>query len=369
MKILILVSSLTAGGEQRVASLWTKGFTEYGHDVIMVLGCSRKQPRTYEVPSQTKIYHVNNFIAHHLYKRLGIDFFYTKRLRRIIKQSQPDIIISLYHPWTEWADEVTKGTGIPIISTEHISFERPTSAKKMSSNNIHRRYELNKNYAAMTVLTTADKECLKGYIDNVNVLPNPLAYTPANVIPPKTNIILAVGQLHSWQCKGLDLLIKAWGKEAINFPEWKLQIAGGDRNNSQSYLQSIADSFQLGKQIEFLGFQRNMLPIYQRASVFVLSSRYEGFGMALTEAMSQGCACIACDYKGRQKEIMPQDNQGILCPIDDIEALADAIHKMLSDKEFRKTIQLNGIERSKHYQLGNIMEYWKEIFNKINITL
>lgn len=371
MRIILLVSSLTSGGEQRVASLWTKGFAERGHDVTMVLGCSPKLPHTYEVPTQTKIYHLRNKISLQLYKRFGIDFYYLRNLRKIIKSERPDVIISLHHPWTEWAHKIIKESGraIPIISTEHTTFERPNSARPMSSQALKEKFEVNKRYAAVTVLTAADKECLKGHLDNVYVLPNPLPYTPASCIPVKENTILAVGQLHSWKVKGLDILIRAWGRVAKQYPEWKLQIAGGDRNHSQAYLQSIVDEYQIGEQMEFIGFQSDILPIYQRASVFVLSSRYEGFGVSLIEAMSQGCACIACDYKGRQREIIQQDNQGILCPIDDIKALSTSMDKMLSDEDFRRETQQNAIERSKHYALDNIMEYWREIMREINVKL
>ena len=365
MKILILVSSLTAGGEQRVASLWTKGFVERGHKVSLVLGCSRHLPHTYEVPSNVSIYHLQNMFARQLFKRFGIACYYLRNLRKIIRLCAPDIIISLHHPWTEWAYEIVKDYDIPIISTEHTTFERPASAKPISHNVLKWKYESNKRYSAVTVLTAEDKKCLDGYLSNVYVLPNPLTYRPVLTIPPKEKIILAVGQLHSWQYKGLDLLIRAWGKIANKYPDWKLQIAGRDRNNSKALLQKIADEVHLGKQLEFLGFIDNMLPLYKQASVFVLSSRYEGFGVSLIEAMSQGCACIACDYKGRQREIIPQDDQGILCQIDNVKDLSAAIHKMLSEEDYRKIIQQNGIARSKHYCLENIMEKWEEIFCKI----
>ena len=117
MRILILVSSLTAGGEQRVASLWAKGFTERGHEVSMVLGCSRKMPKTYDVPMQTKIYHLQNVLARQLYKRLGIANYFLRGVYKIVEECQPDIIISLYHPWTEWAAKVAIGKRIHIIST------------------------------------------------------------------------------------------------------------------------------------------------------------------------------------------------------------------------------------------------------------
>lgn len=366
MKILLLVRSLTAGGEQRVASLWTKGFVNRGHDVALVLGCSKKLPLSYDVPVQSKMYYVYSRFAHYLYRGLGISWFYKRNLKKIVKDYHPELIISLYHPWTEWIKNVTQGTKIPIVSTEHTTLERPDSSK-MSPKTYRTKFIQNRNYDYVTVLTAADKDCLKGHIDKVAVMPNPLAYSPVSEIPSKEKIILAVGQLHAWRIKGFDILIKAWGQISKQYPDWKLQIAGGDKNDSRSYLQAIANEYDMGKQIEFIGFQNDMLPIYQRSSIFVLSSRYEGFGMALIEAMSQGCACIACDYKGRQHEIIENENQGILCPTEDVEALASAISRMLTDADYREEVRINAVERSKYYCLDNIMDKWDEIIRQLII--
>lgn len=364
MKILIFVRSLTAGGEQRVASLWAKGFTERGHKVGFVLGRSQNLPITYKVPQQIKIYYASNIIAHYLYKALGLSWLYTRTTRNVVRNFQPDIIISLYHPWTEWAKAATADMKIPIVSTEHTTFERPDSAK-MSATVYRNKFEDNKQYDFVTVLTAADKRCLEGHIDRVAVMPNPLAFQPVSEIPEKEKIILAIGQLHSWKVKGLDVLINAWGHICKKYPDWKLQIAGGDRHDSKTFLRSIAEKYNAVEQVEFIGFHDDILPIYQRSSIFVLSSRYEGFGMVLTEAMSQGCACIACDYKGRQGEIITSEKEGLLCKVEDIEALSEAISRMIEDDNYRESVRINAVERSKYYSLDNIMDKWEQIFKQI----
>lgn len=365
MKILILVRSLTAGGEQRVASLWATGFVNRGHDVALLLGCSKTLQQSYNVPTNTRIYHLYNIFAHYLYKSLGIKWYYIKGIKKIVTEFNPDVIISLYHPWTEWSKIATQKSRILIVSTEHTTFERPNSAK-MTSKTYKYKYEDNKQFDYVTVLTEADKKCLQGHLDKVMVMPNPLAYNPASEIPEKMNIILAVGQLHSWHSKGFDILIKAWGGIAKHYPDWRLEIAGGDRNDSKAYLQSIANEYGIGGQIVFLGFQNDMLPYYQRSSIFVLSSRYEGFGMSLIEAMSQGCACIACDYKGRQSEIITSKTMGMTCLPEDIEALSMALSQMIENSIYRESIRKNAIERSKFYSLDNVMKRWDDIFRKLD---
>ena len=165
-----------------------------------------------------------------------------------------------------------------------------------------------------------------------------------------------------------DILIKSFALVCKNNPDWKLQIAGTGNDKNLSYLKNISINEGIPiSQIEFLGFCDDMLPLYQRSSIFVLSSRWEGFGMVLLEAMSQGCACIACDYKGRQSEIITDKSQGIICPVENVRALANAMEHMINDEDYRLLCQHNAIERSKYYSLDKTMYRWKEIFKKLNL--
>jgi len=85
----------------------------------------------------------------------------------------------------------------------------------------------------------------------------------------------------------------------------------------------------------------------------------------LIEAMSQGCACVACDYKGRQKEIITSEKQGLTCEPENIEELANAILSLIQDKNKREEIGKNAIIRSMDFSIDRIMEKWENIFQKI----
>ena len=372
-----MVHNLTGGGAERVAALWATGFINKGHQVGVVLNCKEGTRITYSIPKEVKMYNVYsvsynytlNWIINLIFKKLHIDFFYLRQMSKVLYDFRPDMVVGVIQPWAEWARKTRKGLDFSIINTEHNSFEKPANAiyLPMTRKLYKQKYIINSRYDHVTVLTDADKKCINGKLTNVTVLPNPLAFTPANndVILKKQKTILAAGRLNVWHYKGFDLLINAWGKIAYLFPDWKLQIAGYDRNHAQQFLQDLADKVNLGTQIEFIGFQEDMKTIYQNASIFVLSSRYEGFGMVLIEAMSQGCASIACDYRGRAKEIITSEKEGIICPVEDIDALAVAIKKMIEDDAYRLMTQKNAIERSKFYSLNNIMDKWCEIIKKI----
>lgn len=372
MRILIMVHNLTGGGAERVASLWATGFIQRGYEVGILLNERKGTPITYHIPESVRKFNMADhpwvsWIANKLYRRLQIEKYYVHRTRKVLVDFQPDVVIGVLQPYAEWARKASKNLNIKIINTEHNTFERPIDAmyNPMTSKRYRMKYEWNKLYDYVTVLTEADKRCVKNVLTNVSVLPNPLTYIPTENIPPKKKVILAAGRLDAWHAKGFDVLIKAWGSIANKYPNWRLQIAGGGNVKSKKFLQSIADECHLGKQIEFLGYQSDMLPIYRESSIFVLPSRYEGFGLVLIEAMSQGCASIACDFRGRQREIITNDGEGILYVSDSHHVLSEAIDKMIVDEAYRRIVQKNAIERSKFYSLNNIMDRWELILNKI----
>lgn len=364
MRILILTHNLTGGGAERVATLWATGFVKRSHEVGMVLNCPETEVQTYPLSEKVCCYNIFCWVANKLYRKFGWDFYYIFRLRRIIYEFHPDVIIGVMLRWSEWARKATLNN-IPIISTEHNVLDLPAYAPQKREQDVAWRLSLYRHYKYITVLTEADKKYVEKLGYKVYTLPNPLAFVPLREIPKKEHVILAAGRLDAWHIKGFDLLLKAWAQIAGKHPDWSLQIAGAGSKKNLQYLSDVAREYHIDEQTSFLGFQPNLLNSYRRASIFVLSSRYEGFGMVLIEAMSQGCAPIACDYKGRQREIIRTDEEGVICPVDDLEALAKAIDKMINDDEYRNFIQHNAIERSKNYSLDNIMDRWEDILKRL----
>ena len=97
----------------------------------------------------------------------------------------------------------------------------------------------------------------------------------------------------------------------------------------------------------------------------MLSSRYEGFGLVLIEALSQRCACIACDYFGRQSEIIENGINGIICNTENVEELQSAISKVLGDDLLRKQLQNNSLYNINKYNEIDIAKKWEVLINKI----
>ena len=375
MRICIVCGRLCYGGAERVAVMWANGFHRRGHEVMVVTNLN--DPITYSLDGGIKVRQLTGPNGNKLKKWA----YSVPNLRRYIKEFTPDVVIGVLSTCSLVAWMATRGLGIPVIATEHDSFERPMSAP-MGKWTWFTKFILNKLYSHVTVLTEADRKVIGNRLSRVTVMPNPLAFAPVESFPQKEKAVLAVGRIDAGHSKGFDILIKAFG---MTSNDWPLQIAGYGHPESIDYYMKLAEECGIADRIQFLGFVSNPMELYQRSEVFVLSSRYEGFGLVLIEAMSQGCAPVACDYKGRQREIidpssvLPKGKEehsaavsefcvcdnGILCEPDNAEQLAAAIARMISDDKYRMSVQQNAISRSRYYSIENTIDRWEQLLKSI----
>lgn len=361
MKILICVTYLSGGGAERVATLWAKGFVNEGYEVALCLNTDNTTV-SYPVPDVVTIFNVykkeNRFLR-------GVGVGVAFRLRKILKSYKPDVIIGVLPSWCLiiWMAKI--GLNIPFVDTEHNAFERPKEAP-MRWREKTDKFIFSKLADGMTVLTRSDYNIIGVKRNNTFVMPNPLAFETLKEVTKKETIILACGRLDAWYTKGFDLLIEAWGKIANKYKDWMLVIAGDGLEPNKNFLQELSEKNGLTmKNFHMIGRCDDIKKIYQNSSIFVLSSRFEGFGMVLTEAMSQGCACIACDYKGRQADIIKNGDEGLVISTGNSDIIAKSITGLIEDDSLRIKYQMAAMRRSYDYTLEKVMDKWNEVFNAI----
>lgn len=360
MKIVIIVQHLTNGGAERVAALWANGFVQKGHWVTVVISHDQ-MPVTYPLPAYVKLQSVDP----HKKNRVLRVLVRMWKFRKLLQKEKPQVVIDVMPSFDRIIARL--GLGCCNISTEHNSFERPENAKVKVRK--LKKIWLNRLYDHVTVLTQADLDVIDHQLKHVTVMPNPLALEIATLVPPKERIVLAVGRKNVWHCKGFDNLIRAWALMSAETAGWRLQIVGDSSGTGQEYLMRLCQEYGVTDTVEFPDYQSDIKPFYERAAIFVLSSRHEGFGLALIEAMSQGCACVACDYKGRQSEIVTNGVDGVTCEPDDVEALAAKIKAVMVDDELRSLLQMNAIRRAADFSVQKIADRWEEIFKTMSIPV
>lgn len=365
LRVFIVCPRLCHGGAERVAVSLANGFVSKGHEVVFFTDLFEEQ--TYILNESIDVVNLVSTPKNKIHK-WGSSI---RILRTAIRKDKPDVIIGIMSLCSLVAKIAAIGTKVAVVATEHNAFERPDTSPMSLWDKLY-KFHVSKIFKCMTVLTEADKRVLGEKRKNVIVMPNPLAISPIEAVPEKKRFVLAAGRVDQWYVKGFDVLIKAFGLLIKNEGQknkalgWKLQIAGAWRDpKNKEYLEGIAKEYGVSDSIEYLGFVNEMKSLYQDASLFVLSSRYEGFGLVLIEAMSQGCACVACDYKGRQREIIKDISQGLCCEPDSVEQLSECISKLVDDDNYRYQVAQNGLERVHYYQIDHIIDMWEELFNNI----
>lgn len=358
MKITVLVCNLSGGGAERVASLWVKGFVERGHQVSVVLN-NQGYPIQYRIPENVAVHNMcipasNKFMKYIKYP------FRIPRLHRILKEINPDVVVSVLHPMGLYALLAKGRLKYKIVNTEHNSFDRPDNVPLNKWEHFNKFY-INRLFNRVTILTESDRAFIADKLNNITVLPNPLTVFGSKQYQRK-KCVVAAGRLGAWYVKGFDVLIKAWSVVHINHPDWSLIIAGEGDSKSKTYLETLIMESQTDDSIRLVGHVNDMPRLYGESEIFVLSSRYEGFGMVLLEAMAAGCACIACDFRGRQKEIIGDDSNGVVYNNPNPNVLAECISHLIEDDLYRSTIQNNAVKRANSYSLENIMDKWESIF-------
>lgn len=350
MKALLLTHTLNTGGAERVGANIANGLDKLGWDVIVL--ANNKGEITYPLNQSVKLKWFDTNSGNRLANGLRV----FKQLRSIINEEKPDVIVEILHVFPHellLARRFSKWK-CPIIITEHDSFERPASSP-MSKYLYYKKWYLDKRFDYVTVLTEADKKYIGDKLQNVVVMYNPLFLSPLKSVPNKENIILSIGRLDAWHYKGFDILISAWEEIHNEFPDWRLRIVGAGSNETLQYLNDIAKGIS---NIEFSDYTTNIVEEYKKAAIYCLSSRYEGWGLVMVEAMSQGCATIACDYKGRQSECITDGIDGLLCLTEDKSDLVRKLKDLITQDRLRYKIQENALKTSDRFKCDKIATNW-----------
>jgi glycosyltransferase involved in cell wall biosynthesis len=173
--------------------------------------------------------------------------------------------------------------------------------------------------------------------------------------------IVSVGRLI--YSKGFDVLLKAFRK-VKNHLDCRLLILGegGEKEN----LIALSRSLQLKNEVTFTGFQQNPFKYMKRSTVFCTATRYEGLGNAIIEAMAVGLPVIATDCRSGPGETLEGGKYGILVPPEDPNAVAEALIRVLSDKELQETLSNLSLKRAQDFGFETSLEQWEDAILAMN---
>jgi glycosyltransferase involved in cell wall biosynthesis len=189
------------------------------------------------------------------------------------------------------------------------------------------------------------------------VIPNPVDL-PATIERKRGgNILTAVGRLVPQ--KGFDLLLKAFAQVSSNFPEWTLVIWG--EGPDRSALEAERDRLGLRGRVELPGVTSRPGIWVDTADAFVLSSRFEGWGIALLEAMAADLPVISFDCEWGPREMIEDEHSGLLVEPGNVDALAGALRRVLGDGSLRNRLAAAAGPSARRFTPQHIMKQWDEV--------
>lgn len=343
MKILFIISSLSSGGAERVLSTLANYWSEKNWDInVFVMS---KEKKFYKLNDNINLYHSQEYSNNSLVN-------YAKQLRDIrktIKDVQPDLIISFLDLMNISTLIASTGLKTPLIISERNNFD--TLKGK------HWRLLRRLSYPfsnGMVVQSNYDFEKYH-YVKSKQIIANPLdKELILNVLPTdKEKMIIAVGSL-SHQ-KGFDMLIHAL--KSVDMQDWKCLIIGEGKEREK--LTQLIQSNHLEDKIELIGQKKNIFEYFKKASIFVLSSRYEGFPNVLNEAMAHGCTSVAFNCKTGPSDMIIDGQNGLIVKSEDIEELSAKITKAIKNKALREHIFPEAIKNKEKNDLEKVAKTWE----------
>jgi glycosyltransferase involved in cell wall biosynthesis len=374
------------GGGETVTRLLANKLTELGHTIAVVYLWEKKQDdmpfinqniKKYKIPGVSLPYGEDG-IKKSNYKII------TNVLHKYFEENNTDIIIDQWIP-AKVVYRAKKRTNAKLICCHHTNVHiRPVSRRvihklffalfKEKGRHLYILKTLRPKYKysdKLIMLCDAFIEDCKALLKASNddnkicAIPNPLSYEeviPKDEIEKKEKELLFVGRILD-AVKRISFIIDIWKRlqSTKQYDNWKLTIVGDgpDINMLKDYAARLKCT-----NIYFDGY-RNPLMYYRRASIFLMTSLFEGWGMTLLEAQQNGCVPVVMDSFQSLHEIIQYGINGLIIPNNDLAAFAEAVGRLMDDNELRLKLAYKGMETCRRFSIDNVIRHWERIFEEM----
>ncbi len=380
MKIVYLFNSLAKlAGTERILTDKMYYLSEVmGHEVHIITYEQGKHPVAFPLPPKVQwtdidvcFYTMYNYgMLKRAVKYLQMRKQFKMKLNEMMHQLQPNILICTTYSYGE-LDLIAQvpGSAKKIVES-HVA--RHTMEKRFTTSptkinqwlarwkDRHIAKSLHR-FSAIVTLTEKDKQSWKEYAD-VSTIPNLLTYYPLHGIGSKEKKrVISAGRLLTQ--KGYDLLIQSWKIVHEKHPEWILDIYGDGEDKRA--LQQLIHSNGLTDSLHIYPSTSRIYDKYIDSDLYVMSSRWEGFGLVLIEAMSCGIPCVSFDCPHGPRDIITDGVDGLLVENGNITQLAEKIIYLIEHEEIRREMGRKARENVKRYLPENVMPQWEALFNQL----
>ena len=189
----------------------------------------------------------------------------------------------------------------------------------------------------------------------------PLATEGTQECGVRAKRVVTIGR-YAYQ-KGYDLLLQAWAEVEKQYPDWTLDIYG--QGDQTIYRELMGDLGIDANRCHLNGPVEDVVKTYQDSAIFVLSSRFEGFGLVLVEAMACGLPVVSFDCPAGPDEIITDGVDGLLVSSGDVQALAKKLMALIADEDLRQRLGKQARQTAQRYNMAAISNQWKTLFEKL----
>jgi glycosyltransferase involved in cell wall biosynthesis len=249
--------------------------------------------------------------------------------------------------------------GVSAVGVENMNYHSHRGPLTRDMRRVYGRFE------GLVVLTGEDERDYRSLLGagqtRIARIPNALPVLGGGVAALDAPVVVAAGRLTGQ--KGFDLLIEAFALVLQEEPSWKLRIYGD--GSARGELERLIASLGVGSSVSLMGTTTDIGSALAEASVFALSSRFEGFGMVIVEAMSKGLPVVSFNCPRGPAEIISDGVDGLLVPAEDVEALAAALLEVIRSPSLRRRMGAAGLEKASQFSAERIGERWDELLDAL----
>lgn len=357
-KITIVISSLNAGGAERVVTMQANYLARDGHVVTIITMNSEYTKPFFDLDK--KVRHVNVDFGpptHGLLDAIIRNSSRCIRLRKAIAASTPDCIISHLHVVNIRTLISSIGLNVPVIVVEH---GLPNATKLNTAFLVMR----NLTYRKSSTLVVPSSGMIELFpakilrkckvIPNQAVVPNHVGSNELNPLPAGKNIV-AIGRLV--KIKRFGLLLDAFSKISMRNSTTLHIVGDGPLKES---LVGQACALGISDRVMFWGSVNDPWRIFRDADLLVLTSNSEAFSMVVLESMAHGVPVASFDCPVGPREIIRDGIDGVLVNNGDIDAMASSIDALISNDEKRKKMASRAVEVTERFSENRIMTLWTQ---------
>jgi GalNAc-alpha-(1->4)-GalNAc-alpha-(1->3)-diNAcBac-PP-undecaprenol alpha-1,4-N-acetyl-D-galactosaminyltransferase len=356
-KIAFVIGSLSSGGAERVITNLSNSLINRFEIVIITFTTSTP---FYPLDDRIKVIACRDKADNptSIFQSLKLNFYLTKRIYQILKKEQVNIAIGFITSANILTTIAAKLARIPCI----ISERNNPLVENVPKFWVFLRTLVYPKADSLILQTQGVKKIYEKKIkpNKITILPNPISLELSQLRDdtiPKEKIILTVGRLDKNKCQ--DDLIKAFND--IDAKGWKVQMIGDGTKKEE--LLNLIESFNLSNKIEIISKVRDIDKYYNAASIFVFTSKTEGFPNALLEAMHYGLPCISTDCNFGPSDLIEDGVNGFLVPVNDQIILKNKLSHLINSESLRSEFSLKSKQTTTIYKSDIVVEKWESLIS------